>query len=59
MPKLCQVCGKLRDDGDLEVFAYFPKSTSDGTGEERKIAYCADDSACFEGAEEKAAAEKT
>ncbi|MFA5394999.1 MAG: hypothetical protein WC346_03170 [Methanogenium sp.] len=47
----CHICGKMRDDEDIEVLTYLLK---DLPGAERNIRYCRDNEECKKKAEEKA-----
>jgi hypothetical protein len=46
----CHICGKIREDEDIEVFTYLLK---DLPGAERNVRYCRDNPECRRGAEEK------
>ncbi len=47
----CHICGKERDDAEIDVLTYLLESLQ---GAERNVRYCNDNPECLEGAREKA-----
>lgn len=51
----CHICGKIRDDEDIEILSYLLEGLP---GAERNLRFCKDDKECREKANEKAKSRK-